>query len=216
MRARTTSVAILTLVALAGCGDSKGERSSPAAPTAPPPAAAAPTSWKDPKDLLRAVQRALEAGDAARVIALYDATAPAASLKKRYWAALAEVFPVEAQARAAFTKKFGQAAWDSDDNPLRWGTGSDFGLSFTLARLGEAPVDEEDGVARIGIDKWVFHVSRRDGACVAFREDTFGGNEGEVRVATEGAARARKVIAALDAAPDLATFRQRFEELRGQ
>jgi len=215
-----TTLSIVVLGGVSGCGDSKVERPAPTTPAVPtsttPPAAAVPASWNDPKDLLRALKGALEAGDTARVLALYDDSDPAVAVKKRFWAALAEAFPAEGRVRAAYTKKFGQAGWDADDNPLRWGTGSDVGLASSFERLGEAFVDEENGTARVGIDKFVFRVSRRDGRCVAFREDTFGGNDDEVRVVVEGTARAKKILSAVDTSADVATFKKRFEEIRGQ
>jgi hypothetical protein len=214
-----SSFAIVVLGGVSGCGDSKGDRpapASPATPTSTPTPAAAPTQWTDPKDLLKALRAALMAGETARVVGLYDASDPDAAVKKRFWGALAESFPIEGRIQTAYVKKFGQAAWDADANSAKWGTGGDFGLISSFLQLNDARVDEEDGTARVGIDKFVFRVVRRDGKCVAFREETFGRNDDEVRIVVDDIARAKKILAAVDTSSDAATFEKRFAAIRAQ
>jgi hypothetical protein len=210
-----SAVAISAACSVTGCGDSRDDRPSSGSPSSLA-GSEAPTSWKDPKDLLKALRSALEVGDSARVLALYDASDPAAAVKKRFWAALSEVSAAESRIRAAYTKKFGQPAWDADDNPVKWGTGGDFGLASSFERLAETRVDEENGMARVGVEKFIFQVVRRDGRCVAFREETFGGNDHEVKMVSDGVAKAKKVLAAVDAATDAADFRKRYEAIRAE
>lgn len=178
--------------------------------------ATAAVAWDDPMELVQALRAALEAGDGARVVALYDDSDPAAAVKRRFWAAMADEVAAHASLRTAYVAKFGATAWEADENPAKWGTGGDFGLAYVLSRLTAAQVDEEGGTARVGAEKFVFRIVRRNGKYAAFREETFGGNDGEVNVAVEGLAKARRAIALVAQANTPADFAARFEALRAE
>lgn len=207
-RVRGAALVWVVAATFVGCG-----RSSPDASGS---GATAAVAWDDPMELVQALRAALEAGDGARVVALYDDTDPAAAVKRRFWAAMADEVAAYATLRTAYVAKFGAAAWDADENPAKWGTGGDFGLAYVLSRLTAAQVDEEAGTARVGAEKFVFRIVRRGGKYAAFREETFGGNDGEVKVAIEGVAKARRAIALVAAAKDAADFAARFEALRAE
>ncbi len=201
------ALAVSVLCGLPGCGGSKDDR--PAAG-----GGAGPTSWEAPKDLLKALHDALAAGDSARVASLYDASDPAAATKKRFWAALGESIGVGRRVQAAYTQKFGQAAWESDDNPARGGARFSNFVSILANELAGARVDEEDGAARVGVDKLIFKVVRKEGRFVAFREETFGNGDVDVRMAEDDLAEAKRILAAVEAASDPADSKRRVEEIR--
>lgn len=207
-RVRGAALAWLFAATFVGCG-----RSGPDSGASRGTAAVA---WDDPMELVQALRAALEAGDGARVVALYDDSDPAAAVKRRFWTAMADEVAAHASLRTAYVAKFGAAAWEADENPAKWGTGGDFGLAYVLSRLTAAQVDEEGGTARVGAEKFVFRIVRRNGKYVAFREETFGGNDGEVNVAVEGLTKARRAIALVAQANTPADFAARFEALRAE
>ncbi len=168
-------------------------------------------------ELLQALRAALEAGDGARVVALYDDTDPAAAVKRRFWAAMADEVAAYATLRTAYVAKFGAAAWDADENPAKWGTGGDFGLAYVLSRLTAAQVDEEGAGRPASAPRSSCSGSfRRGGKYAAFREETFGGNDGEVKMVADGVAKARRAAALVAEANTPADFAARFEALRAE
>ncbi|MFO0932057.1 MAG: hypothetical protein U1E39_05045 [Planctomycetota bacterium] len=207
-RVRGAALVWVVAATFVGCG-----RSSPDAGAS---RATAAVAWDDPMELLQALRAALEVGDGARVVALYDDTDPAVAVKRRFWAAMADEVAALARLRTAYVSKFGAAAWDADENPAKWGTGGDFGLAYVLSRLPAAQVDEEGGTARVGAEKFVFRIVRRGGKYAAFREETFGGNDGEVKMVADGVAKARRAAALVAEANTPADFAARFEALRAE
>lgn len=199
------AVALVVVCGVWGCGNSKDDGAKGGTP-ASPAAGAAATSWIDPKDVLRALRVALEAGDSSRVVALYDGSDPGADMKRKFWAALSEGYAIEYRIRTTYARKFGRAASEADSNPVRNGLGVDLTLGFSFAKLDEARVDEEEGMARVALDKFVFRVARRDGRWAAFREETWGFSENELTMVTNGLPKAKEVLAALEASDDADAF----------